>query len=204
MSEEVLVFNEGLMEGFSKEFWENRYSESEKDNDYFWMKCLPQSYFVPRRIAEDNPNWKQIIPYTILYQDTSEGMKVCTYKRTKHGGESRLHEKYSIGIGGHINKQDVINGVLKIENCISRELAEEVILISGKRSTYTEVKNAILYDPSNDVGKVHFGLITIICTQSISVHKNEASISRIQWMNQDELASLDNLENWSQIALRNI
>src|SRR6056297_968979 len=59
--------------------------------------------FWPRSDVEQDPSWLQLIPYCLLIDDAS---RVFCYRRHKDGGESRLHEKCSVGIGGHINPQD--------------------------------------------------------------------------------------------------
>ena len=58
--------------------------------------------FLPRSRAEDDPSFKQIIPYALI---SGQG-KVLRYKRGKASGEKRLVAKASIGIGGHMNDQD--------------------------------------------------------------------------------------------------
>ena len=60
----------------------------------------------PRELVEDDPTYKQIIPYVILRH--TEGAKVTyfSYRRDK-GGESRLENKRSIGVGGHLSQEDL-------------------------------------------------------------------------------------------------
>lgn len=204
MSEEVLVFDESYMEGFSDRFWKDRYSHLHIDTSHFWMDCMPHAYFVSREEAENNPSIKQIIPYTVLYRDGFMGRQFLTYKRTKSGGEDRLHEKYSIGIGGHINRQDIAGGILSIENSIKREMSEEITIIEGEMSSFIQSSRAVLYDPSDDVGKVHFGVITNICAQYLGVVPNEDCIKDIKWIDGYKLRDIDSLENWSKIIIRNM
>src|SRR5258705_3097267 len=55
------------------------------------------NFFFPRAQAENDPAYKQIIPYVLLaFQD-----RVLYYVRGKKAGEQRLAAKGSIGIGGH-------------------------------------------------------------------------------------------------------
>ena len=59
-------------------------------------------FFMDREEAEADPTHKQLIPYLVV----RSGDRVLCYTRGKSGGESRLHAKMSIGIGGHINDGD--------------------------------------------------------------------------------------------------
>jgi len=204
MSEQVLVFPEGCMECFSEEFWKNNYSSLGLDVSGFWIKCLPEAFFMPRDKAEKDPSVKQIIPYIILYRRETSGKEFLTYKRTKHGGEGRLYDKHSIGIGGHINKEDVINGFLNIENCISRELSEEITILESYMSRFERTSYGIVYDPSNDVGKVHFGIAITMRTEFIGVLPNEDSLGNLEWKKKDQLEELNTLENWSKIVIGNM
>src|SRR5437899_10615123 len=59
------------------------------------------NFFFPRAQAENDPAYKQIIPYVLLaFQD-----RVLHYVRGKKAGEQRLVAKGSIGIGGHMNEE---------------------------------------------------------------------------------------------------
>src|SRR6266542_6473300 len=58
--------------------------------------------FLPRSQAEENPRFKQIIPYVLI----KRGESLLHYVRGKGSGEKRLVAKGSIGIGGHINPID--------------------------------------------------------------------------------------------------
>src|SRR5579863_6332741 len=79
--------------------------------------------FLPRSDAEQNPKYKQLIPYALLICDG----KILRYQRGKKGGEKRLHGLYSVGIGGHISEDDktLFASNLYLEG-MRRELMEEV------------------------------------------------------------------------------
>src|SRR6476659_9151746 len=55
--------------------------------------------FLPRSGVEDDPSKKQIIPYLVL----RDGEGIFLMKRTRAGGDERLHDRYTIGVGGHVN-----------------------------------------------------------------------------------------------------
>ena len=58
--------------------------------------------FMPRSKAEQDPSFKQLIPYVIMTHDG----KYLNYVRGKRAGEKRLVGNRSMGIGGHINPID--------------------------------------------------------------------------------------------------
>src|SRR3989344_8414768 len=105
--------------------------------------------FFTRSEAEDNPSWQQIIPYLIF---ENSGKYFVMQRRTDHT-DLRLANKFSIGIGGHINKSDI--GSKSIMDWADREFKEEVDY-SGK---YKSEFLGLINDDSNDVGLVHIGLV---------------------------------------------
>ena len=107
-------------------------------NDVFenFRKLLETANFHPRPAVEDDPSYRQIIPYIILRRVTTLGcsferneeqkskksdflnfsvvlpiisVDVFQYERInkKATSETRLAKRTSIGIGGHINTDDV-------------------------------------------------------------------------------------------------
>lgn len=75
--------------------------------------------FLNRNIVEGDSNFQQIIPYILV----RKGNQYLVYKRLDQSGEPRLHQTYSLGIGGHINDKDSPNCV---EKGMLRELNEEL------------------------------------------------------------------------------
>ena len=63
-------------------------------------------YWLPRSSAEMDPIYKQLIPYALL--QTADGLHTGCYRRK--GSEKRLHDFWSVGIGGHVNQNDRRNG----------------------------------------------------------------------------------------------
>ena len=63
-------------------------------------------FFMDRAAAEKDPSHKQLIPYCVFRC----GNRILHYTRGKTGGESRLHAKISIGVGGHVNPVDTGGG----------------------------------------------------------------------------------------------
>ena len=157
--------------------------------------------FIDRELAESDPSYKQIIPYHVIMSDD----KFFVYRRGKKGGENRLHSKLSIGIGGHINDSDVgldETGVITYARGALREIEEEVFISSG----YTNDTLGVIYDDSNDVGKVHFGIVHLIrpvIKEGVTVR--DESLDFVGWMTKDDIINnIEDFETWSQIAIKNL
>ncbi len=149
--------------------------------------------FLPRQEAEENPNFKQIIPYVVLRQ----GNKIFTTRRLNKGGEARLHGKVSIGIGGHINPVDETEKQQVLMRGLERELREEVSI--EKLGELIPV--GVINNDSNEVGSVHLGLCFTMEVQG-EVKVRETEKLEGLWLTVDELMKYwDNMEEWTQIAI---
>lgn len=185
------VVNEiGKLEGF------------EADVERFLEPILrsDQLSFQPRSEMENDPNYKQLIPYVLLQWTDDEGdTKLFTYTRGGGSGESRLHAKRSVGIGGHISREDAAGGSDPYSTGMQRELSEEVRL----ESAYSESRDGLIYDPSNDVGKVHLGVVHRFVLERPEVESNEADLAEGGFVSVAELREqMDRLETWSQLAIK--
>jgi predicted NUDIX family phosphoesterase len=153
--------------------------------------------FLPRSAAEQDPTHKQLIPYLVLHH----GDRVLCYTRGKSGGESRLHAKMSIGIGGHINDGDTQAAHFDEAayfRAVERELHEELEIPGAYRQRIA----ALLNDESNEVGRVHLGVVHLIEVGSPEIRPREDAIRDIEFLTASELAPRrERLESWSQICL---
>lgn len=126
--------------------------------------------FEDRGLAEINPELKQIIPYgMVLWQG-----QVFLVRRTRKGGEARLHEKTSIGVGGHINPADASSDSpldAAVATAFARELHEELVV----ESPYSSEAVGVLNDDSNSVGRVHLGIVyrVVLRDPFVSVRETE-------------------------------
>jgi predicted NUDIX family phosphoesterase len=198
MSEKILVvptarFHElGVFQGFLS------------DHDKYFAGLLDpvQLQFQPRADMETDPNFKQLIPYLILLVRSPEGqVQVFHYRRGPAGDEKRLTKKRSIGIGGHISEEDAQGSDQPFETGMARELAEEVSI----GCSFFQRRFGILNDDSNDVGKVHLGLVHLLFLDRAAVRPNEDHISETGFTPLTELLTqLDEFENWSQICLQQL
>ena len=93
----------------------------------FEETALGHGFFVEREYAERTPALKQVIPYTVVRQETGE---ILLMRRLNKGGESRLHGKLSIGVGGHINPEDAVSDgdANPLIGGTWRELSEEIVI----------------------------------------------------------------------------
>ena len=157
--------------------------------------------FMPRAQAENDPSYKQIIPYVLM----SCGGKYLSYVRGKRAGETRLVAKRSIGIGGHINPADDAplfgDFYQTYLTAVRREVAEEVAV----ETRHTDSVIALLNDDSNEVGKVHLGIVHHWALDEPKVSKREQMIAQMSFMTLDELLQVrDSLETWSALCLEHL
>lgn len=166
---------------------------------YLSVLLSPQNnLFMPRTQAEQDTRYKQLIPYVVLRHADS----VFSYVRGKKSSESRLVAMRSIGVGGHIEPSDLnlfsSDRDMYLE-AAKREVSEEVEL----SSPYVEHIVALINDDSTEVGKVHLGIMHIWDLAETKVTKREGLITQSGFVPIETLkANLDELETWSQIALR--
>ena len=174
----------------------------ERDVDRFLKPILSsdQLSFQPRGPMETDPSFKQLIPYVLLEWTDSDGRtKLFTYTRGGSSGEARLHAKRSVGIGGHISREDAADGADPYAVGMQRELQEEIIL----ETDYQESREGLIYDPSNEVGQVHLGVVHRFVLQEPNVQSNEDDLAEGAFVDVDTLKSqMERLETWSQLALK--
>jgi predicted NUDIX family phosphoesterase len=155
------------------------------------------NFFVPRPEAENDPAYKQIIPYALIaFEET-----VLHYVRGKKAGEQRLVAKGSIGIGGHMNETDESLFALDEQAYragVEREVNEEIKI----DTPFEDRIVALLNDDSTEVGRVHLGIVHIFKLKEPNVQKREAMITGLTFLAKEELmARRQSLESWSQICL---
>lgn len=158
-------------------------------------------YEVKRRgDMEEDPNYKQLISYCLLENEHGE---ILVYERLSGGGEERLHGQSSIGVGGHMNDvpgAESINEVLRIN--AQRELEEEVGIQSQDSQNMDYV--GFINDDSNEVGKVHIGVVFKITVNSNDVEAKETDTLRIKWIEKGSIDSYDDFETWSSLILQEL
>lgn len=145
-------------------------------------------FFIDRPVAEQSPEFRQIIPYVLI----RHGDSWYLLQRLAKQNEARLHNKLSLGIGGHINPDtpDLIDGLQK-------ELEEEV----GVEGDYDLSFIGILNDESTEVSRVHLGAVFVLESHTGNVSVRETELMTGRWATREELASQRELmETWTQIV----
>lgn len=157
----------------------------------------PQCSFKPRGPMESDKAYKQIIPYIVL----RSGGQTFRYWRTKRGGEDRLHHRYSIGVGGHVNPIDdglfsMIEGDLFAE-AAKRELDEEVELSHPVELSLV----GFLNDDEVEVGQYHLGVVYEAFLPEPQAALREAALGRGEWKPAHKLNDGVEYETWSQFVI---
>ena len=148
--------------------------------------------FRPRDSVETDPSWRQIIPYALIAHKES----VLLLKRLSAGNEARLHDRYTLGIGGHINpdvSERYPSSRTIVEAGLIAELREE-LHIGGFQTELV----GMIHESSTEVSAVHTGLVFVVTThEEVRVketHKLEGGF--VGW--QDVILRFEQLEGWSQ------
>ena len=144
--------------------------------------------FRARRDVERDPGWKQLIPYLVL----RDGARIFLMQRSRAGGDERLHDRYSIGIGGHVNPGDE-----NVSGGLRREWREEID--AGFDPDYVFL--GLLNDDDDPVGAVHFGLVYTADANGRAVAVRETDKLRGRFVAVEEVRDVyDRLETWSQLV----
>lgn len=143
--------------------------------------------FAPRAAMERDPTHKQVIPYLVL----RDGDRIFLMRRTRAGGDDRLHDRCSIGVGGHLNPGDGdLTGGLR------REWREE--LEAAFEPEFRLI--GLLNDDTTDVGRVHVGAVYVADAGGRPVAVRETAKLSGAFASLDEVQAVaDRLETWSRI-----
>ena len=157
--------------------------------------------YRPRRQMEQDPSFKQLIPYVIFRHTDDDGVQsVFQYTRGTGQGEQRLHRKRSIGVGGHICADDALNQDVRnpYEEGMWRELQEEVRV----NTSFSQRCAGLINDDQTDVGRVHLGVVHLFDVAHPAVEARESEIIATGFRPVEDLADdLEGFETWSQICL---
>lgn len=186
--EQILVVKSDII--FGKGKWQGL----KTDNlDYYIDLIKKNSEFKRRGDMENDPSWQQIIPYILFnYQD-----KYFLYKYLQKAGEQRLKNDYIIGVGGHINLEDVKGEKDILEAGRDREWDEEV----EYKDKFLEKKLVgILADSRRMVESVHLGLVYVFTGSTPSISIKETDKMAGELFGPEDLAEkAGNTEGWAPI-----
>jgi predicted NUDIX family phosphoesterase len=145
--------------------------------------------YVLRATAETDRSLKQIIPYLLL----RDGDGIFLMKRTRAGGDARLHDHYTIGVGGHMNPGDgdILGG-------LAREWREEMEADFLPDFEFV----GLLNDDTVDVGVHHLGVVYLADASGrpVSVRETHKLTGSFEPM-EAAMAVYDRMETWSQLVL---
>jgi predicted NUDIX family phosphoesterase len=186
MSEEVMVVERA---GLARFLDAHPFDLIRDDLDEILDIIQSKHFFLDRPTAERSPQYKQIIPYVVI----RHGDDFFLLQRTPKQAEARLHNKLSLGVGGHINPDApaILAG-------LDKELEEEV----GVEGDYEIRFKGILNDDTTDVGRVHLGVVFALESATGEVSVRETDKMTGSWVARDRLGAMrERMETWSQIVL---
>ncbi len=154
--------------------------------------------YRPRGEVEQDPHYKQLIPYVVALDP--QGPRVGCYRRI--GSEKRLHGRESLGLGGHVTRQDAraaFQGLASVlDGGLRRELSEEfAVLPEPYRLTF----RGIINEEESAVGEVHLGLVFRMDVSAPETLRPGAELHGFQWIPLAQVAQHP-LELWSRLALQ--
>jgi predicted NUDIX family phosphoesterase len=151
-----------------------------------------RSCFMPRREVEEDPGYQQVIPYVVF----RHGDRYLLTKRLKASSEKRLRHLYSLGVGGHINPEDVANGDPVLDG-MRREWEEEVAYAGRVEARLL----GLIHEESAPVGRVHLGVVFLVDgdTPDIAIRETEKLSGELLTLDQMRIHYLE-MESWSQIV----
>ena len=172
-----------------------------------------------RHTLDKNPAFthiRQLIPYVII----KCGDDIAVYSRTALSTESRLHDKLSIGFGGHIDLDDIIvqsesfshiDVRQTVINSCYRELHEEldlgidnVVYPPHDCQAHTGIETHLnIISKEDAVGTVHLGLVYIVEVEDRTKLTIEPELNFVGWYTEAYIrANLElefsGLEGWSK------
>lgn len=169
---------------------------------YDYESLILKNYrYTPRQGAENNPELKQPIAYCMIVNPAAE--RIFVYRRaTGEGdyGEERLRGKWSIGIGGHIDRAD-LSAANPIRASMLRELGEELVWEGQAEPRLIGYIN----DDIDMVGKVHFGLLYRLDTAMHELTPRGREIEATRMVTCEALEGMlqsgdYRMEGWTRIA----
>lgn len=184
--EQILVVRSDVL--FEKGLWQGLKTEN---LDYYLELIKNNCEFKRRGDMENEPSFQQIIPYIIF---THEG-KYFLYNYLNEAGEQRLKNDYIIGVGGHINKEDVNGGADVLETGRDREWNEEVEY-NGKLDKKLV---GILNDDRRPVEAVHLALVYLFEGDIPDISVKEKDKMAGELVSLAELKKIENTEGWAPI-----
>jgi len=166
-------------------------------NNYFLELVSAGSFFMPRSEMEQDPRYKQLIIYLVLRHRNT----VFIYRRAKGSNEKRLLNKYSLGLGGHINPCRAGSFEELLNTNLRRELLEEIYV----KDHFSYHLLGVINDDATEVGIYHLGLVYLVScsTPGVAVREKDKLVGSLRPAS-EILNSQYQWETWSSFLLPEI
>ena len=162
------------------------------DEDTLRAVISVEGGFRPRSEVESDRSLKQVIPYLVL----RDGSRYFLMQRTRAGGDERLHDLFSIGIGGHVNAEDG-----DTDSGLRREWSEELETDFFPEFTFV----GLLNDDTTEVGSVHLGAVYLAEAGGRAVAIREIDKLTGEFAESHEVAAVvDRMESWSALVYEHL
>jgi predicted NUDIX family phosphoesterase len=149
---------------------------------------------MQRDLAENDPNYKQLIPYVVF--QSPKGF--FSYQRGNASSETRLRMLRSLGVGGHIEKEDGDIGQNSYFKGLWRELKEEV----GIDPSINIKLLGFINDDSNEVGKVHLGIVHLYRLETSDLESKELNLTDCKFSTISKIKEEEeSFETWSRLLI---
>lgn len=208
-----------------------------EDGFYSWTNFVEANKdralgMITRKFLEQSKAWMHFIPYVVFTKTNEKGETLYfTYRRSAKVGEERLIGKYSVGVGGHCELNELrtdsntgrLDAAATIIATCEQELSEELVICEDKSLVCVGLKEheslAKIYDIGNyqvfldkdyqdpngsDVGEYHIGVTQVINVDGFNVWIREEELLNVGFLRQEELESIidsGDMERWSELIL---
>lgn len=180
---------------------------------FFDLKTM----LIDRAWCETDPDYVQFIPYVTIVgcdQRNNDEKQILTYVRGEGSGESRLKQKLSIGIGGHVedlpNLPDHNLYQVLLDSAyreIQEELGDAALTEDVKQQVVAGLNSPIIYlDTRTPTESVHLGIFLTVYADIEEFKAEHNVIDNLSWTSfaylkeQSESGNVD-IEPWSQKVL---
>lgn len=168
------------------------------------LVARPPLWLTRTPALEVDPGVVQVVAYVLV---RSRGL-YAAFRRTREAGEGRLHGRITLGLGGHVERQDAkgVGPHGAILRAAFRELEEEVDLSQPPHSV---PRAGLIYDPSEPVSARHLGAVFLADHEHSSLEVLDPGLEHLGWFAPQVLrdhgyASRADVEPWSRIVLRHV
>lgn len=140
--------------------------------------------------VENDPTWRQPIPYCLVMNDKQE---IVLMQRMKQQAEVRLHGKHYIGAGGHVEEGHTVSYTAL------KECTEELGLPLSRLEP-----QGILITTGGPVEDVHICIFYAAMTTYTRFCSPESELHNARWLPKNALVEfIPHMEKWSQVICRN-